>query len=137
MIGENPSQHLASLLQVSSLRDNRCRHRVVTSNTHTHQHSKHKDPDHLQSRCGNAVGKTDDQYRANDTNDEFLAIHEFASKCVAKIAEHELSEDITNIRACIDKPTKARRVVRFLMLKTTPVSVRLTDLSEDILFRLG
>ena len=116
---------MASLLEVGPLRHNRCRHRIVASNTHTHQHPKHEYPDHLQSRCGNTVGETDDQYRANNTNDEFLAVHKFASECVAKIAEQQLSKDITNVRACIDKSAKARRVVGFFMLETTPVSIRL------------
>jgi hypothetical protein len=126
LIGKYPSQHLTSLLQVTSLSHNRCRHRVITTNTHTHQHPEHEDPDHLQSRCRNAVRKADGQYRANNADDKLLAIHELAAKCVTKVAENKLSEDVSDVTACVDEPTKAWRIMRFLVLQPAPISIRLS-----------
>ena len=111
---------------MTSLSHNRCRHRIITTNTHAHQHPEHEDPDHLHSGCGNAVGKADGQYGANDADDKLFAIHEFSAEGVTKIAENKLSEDVSNVAACVDEPTKAGRIMRFLVLKPAPVSIRLS-----------
>lgn len=114
---------------MTSLAHDRSGHWIIATDTHTHQHSKHEDPDHFQGRRGDAVGQTDDQYRADDTDDEFFAIHEFASESIAKIAEQQLSEDVTNVRACIDQPAKTRRVMGLFVRvsKATPISIKWID----------
>jgi len=105
-----------------SLRNDACRHWVITSNAHAHKKSKSKDPDHLQSWCWDAVWKAYHKNRPYDTDDELLAVDKFSAKCITKKAKAQLANNVTNIRCRIDKASKKRRVV------TIPVSGNLINI---------
>lgn len=87
LIGEDPGQKTSSCMKMRSLRYDRGRHRIVSSDADAHQEPKTEDPNHLQCWCRYTVRKTDNQNGADDANNQFLAVHELSAESITKKTE--------------------------------------------------
>jgi hypothetical protein len=101
LIREDPGQKSSPSIEVRSFGDNGSRHRIISSNSNAHDHSKAEYPDHFQCWSGYAVWQTDDQNCTNDTNDEFLSVNELTAKGITKKSKRELTDNIADVRCSV------------------------------------
>lgn len=66
------------------LRYNGSRHRIITTDSYTHEQTKAEDPDHLQRWRWYTIRQADDQNCADNANDEFLAVNKFPAESISK-----------------------------------------------------
>ncbi len=72
------------------------------------------------------VRRADDEDDTNDHDDQFLSVDKFPSERIAKESEAELTDDVADVRCCVDSSSKKERVGgSFLVARaweTAPVS---------------
>lgn len=72
------------------------------------------------------VRRADDQDDTNDHDDQFLSVDKLPSKDIAEESEAELTDDVADVRRCVDCSSKKKRVVGGFLVagawQTAPVS---------------
>lgn len=102
MVREDPSQHFTAISHSRTLGYNRSRHGIITSDADAQQDTETKEPPHLAHRIKSLVGQADDHDDTDHGDNKLLAIDEFAAEGIAEKAEHELTNDIANVRTRVD-----------------------------------
>jgi hypothetical protein len=109
---------------VRSFRHNRRGDRIIPTDSHSHQHSHTKDPDHLERRARNLVRQANDKYGPNDTDYQLLAIYKLSSELIAEKSKAKLSENVSYVGCSVNKAPEKRGIVRRFVCETSPVSGR-------------
>ncbi|KAB8659296.1 hypothetical protein FH972_026185 [Carpinus fangiana] len=111
LVAENPAQHAAAVGQGGALSDNGSGHRVVTTDTDSHEETEAEEVPGLVHRVEAVVGHGDDEDYADDGNDQFLAVNELATEGVTHDTEGDLADNVTDVGGGIDGTTQQGGVV--------------------------
>jgi len=104
-------KHGTTVTEGSALGDNGGGHRVVTTDTDTHEETHTEQvPELVASRAGHVVGEGDEEDNTDDGNDQLLAIDELAAEDITEETERDLTDDVTNVGSSVDGTTEQKRV---------------------------
>ena len=111
LIREYPTQQLPTPVQMCSLRHNRSRNGVITTDTDPKHETPAEDPRHFEVCGRNGIRQSDAHDDSNHTNNKFIAVDEPPTIYVSEIAERELPKDVAEIGGSVNEATEEGRVV--------------------------
>ena len=79
------------------------RYWVVAANANTKYEPPAEYPGHLQLGRWDAIRQGDAHDKAQNPNDELVAINESATIYISEVAKGQLPNNITHIRRCVDE----------------------------------
>jgi len=126
LVGKDPCQHAATVLERRALSDNGSRHGVVTTNTNTHEDTEtEKVPELVASRTRHVIWQRDQEDDTDHGDDKLLAVDEFAAENITEETETNLTNNVTNVGTSVNGTTKKKRIGSDLVAgrETTPVFV--------------